>query len=81
VAANGYLQTVIILLVTTLSVEYTTITQLVICYSAVPSVLWCCWLGCRKGIQHGYVSGSRCRSACCPMSSWFHCHSLDLLLQ
>jgi len=37
------------------------------------SVLWCCWLGSRKGILpvknwvvgcwHGYVSGSRCRFA------------------
>ena len=37
----------------------------------VPSVLWCCWLGGRKGIQpvknwvvgclHGYRSGARCR--------------------
>ena len=38
----------------------------------MPSVLWCCWLGGRKGIQsaktvlgcwHDYVSGSRCRFA------------------
>ena len=39
----------------------------------VPSVLWCCWLGGRKGIWpvknwlvvcwRGYVSGSRCRFA------------------
>jgi len=38
----------------------------------LPSVLWCCWLGSRKGIRpvknwvvgcwHGYMSGSRCRS-------------------
>jgi len=42
----------------------------------VPSVLWCCWLGGRKGIQpvknwvlgcwHGYLSGARCRLAYCP---------------
>jgi len=39
----------------------------------VPSVLWRCWLGGRKGIQpvkklsggcwHGYLSGARCRLA------------------
>jgi len=44
----------------------------VIC-SLLPSMLWCCWLGGRKGIRpvknwvmgywHGYVSGSRCRFA------------------
>jgi len=41
--------------------------------STVPSVLWHCWLGGRKGIRpvknwvvgfwHGYLSGARCRSA------------------
>jgi len=45
-----------------------------------PSVLWCCWLGSRKGIRpvknwvvgcwHDYLSGARCR--------WCHCHSLSL---
>ena len=39
----------------------------------LPSVLWCCWLGGRKGIRpvknwvmgcwHGYLSGARCRLA------------------
>ena len=39
----------------------------------VPSVLWCCWLGGRKGIRplknwvvrcwHGYLSAARCRLA------------------
>ena len=38
----------------------------------LPSVLWCCWLGGRKGIRpvktvagcwHGYLSGVRCRLA------------------
>jgi len=39
----------------------------------VPSVLWCLWLGSRKGIRpvknwvvgcwHGYLSGARCRFA------------------
>ena len=42
-------------------------------YCFVPSVLWCCWLGSRKGIWpvknwvvrcwRGYLSGSRCRLA------------------
>ena len=41
-----------------------------------PSVLWCCWLGGRKGIRpvkkrvvwywHGYLSGARCRLAYSP---------------
>jgi len=45
----------------------------VFCYWSVPSVLWHCWLGGRKGIQpvknwvagywHGYLSGARCRLA------------------
>jgi len=39
----------------------------------LPSVLWCCWLGSRKGFRavknwvvgcwHGYLSGARCRLA------------------
>jgi len=43
---------------------------------SMPSVLWRCWLGGRKGIQpvknwvmgcwHGYLSGARCRFAYCP---------------
>jgi len=52
--------------------------QLYICQSSVfevlmPSVLWCCWLGGRKGIRpvknwavgcwRGYLSGARCRLA------------------
>jgi len=42
--------------------------------ATVPSVLWRCWLGGRKGIRpvknwvvrcwHGYLSGVRCRLAC-----------------
>jgi len=49
----------------------------------VPSVLWRCWLGGRKGIQpvknwvvgcwHGYLSG-----VTCIRPSWCHCHSLSL---
>ena len=40
----------------------------------LPSVLWCCWFGSRKGIRpvknwvvgcwRGYLSGARCRLAC-----------------
>jgi len=41
-------------------------------YKQLPSVLWHCWLGSRKGIRpakklsdgvqrHGYLSGARCR--------------------
>ena len=47
----------------------------------LPSVLWRCWLGSRKGIRpvknwvvrcwHGYLSGARCRC-------WCHYHSLSL---
>ena len=54
----------------------------------VPSVLWRCWLGGRKGIRpvknwvvgcwHGYLSGARCRLAYCPADATAtHC----LLLQ
>ena len=42
----------------------------------MPSVLWRCWLGGRKGVRpvkkwvvgywHGYLSGARCRLACGP---------------
>jgi len=48
-------------------------------FAFLPSVLWHCWLGGRKGIRPVkklscgvltcYLSGSRCR---------FHCHSLSL---
>jgi len=51
----------------------------------VPSVLWRCWLGGRKGIRpvknwvvgywSGYLTGVRCRLA---RPSWCHCHSLSL---
>ena len=51
-------------------------------------VLWCCWLGGKKGIRpvknwvvgcwHGYLSGARCRLACGPADTTAtHC----LLLQ
>ena len=52
-------------------------------YHYVPSVLWHCWLGGRKGIRpvenwvvgcwHGYQSGARCI-----WPSWCHCHSVSL---
>jgi len=41
-----------------------------VCVGMLPSVLWCCWLGGRKGTRpvknwvgcwHGYLSGARCR--------------------
>ena len=48
-------------------------------YINVPSVLWCCWLGGRKGIWPvknwvvrcwcGYLSGARCRLAYGPADS------------
>ena len=51
----------------------------------MPSVLWSCWLGDRKGIRpvknwavgcwHGYLSVARCRLA---WPSWCHYHSLFL---
>ena len=51
----------------------------------MPSVLWRCWLGGRKGIRpvknwvvrcwRGYLSGARCRLA---WPSWCCCHSLSL---
>ena len=57
-------------------------------YLLVPSVLWHCWLGGRKGIRpvknwvvgcwRGYLSGARCRLACGPADATAaHC----LLLQ
>ena len=60
----------------------------VLCVIRRPSVLWCCWLGSRKGIQpvknwvvgcwRGYLSGMRCRLAYGPADATAtHC----LLLQ
>ena len=52
----------------------------------LPSVLWRCWLGGRKGIRavknwvvgcwRGYMSGARCRLVYSPADA--HCHSLSL---
>ena len=58
------------------------------CPRSMPSVLWRCWLGGRKGIRpvknwvavcwHGYLSGARCRLAYGPVDATAtHC----LLLQ
>jgi len=51
----------------------------------MPSVLWCCWLGGRKGIRpvknwvvgcwRGYVCSEM---QTCIWPSWCHCHSLYL---
>jgi len=57
-------------------------------WNEIPSVLWHCWLGGRKGIRpiknwvvgcwHGYLSGARCRLAYSPaVATATHC----LLLQ
>ena len=57
-------------------------------FNFVPSVLWCCWFGDRKGIRlvknwvvrcwRGYLSGARCRLAYGPADATAtHC----LLLQ
>ena len=56
--------------------------------SCIPSVLWCCWLGGRKGIRpvenwvvgcwRGYLSGARCRLAYSPAdatATHFSCFS------
>ena len=54
----------------------------------LPSVLWCCWLGSRKGIWpvknwvvgcwHGYLSGVRCRLAYGPADATAtHCFLLQ----
>jgi len=59
-----------------------------VCSGKRPSVLWCCWLGGRKGNRpvenwvvgcwHGYLSGSRCRFSYGPADATAtHC----LLLQ
>ena len=64
------------------------LTLLTYCNHVVPSVLWHCWLGGRKGIRpvknwvvgcwHGYLSGARCRVAHDPADATAtHC----LLLQ
>ena len=61
-------------------------TCLYVCILSGITVLWCCWLGDRKGIQpvknwvvrcwHGYLSGARCRLAYGPADAY--CHSLSL---
>ena len=54
----------------------------------LPSVLWRCWLGGRKGIWpvknwvvgcwHGYLSWLWSEVQTCIWPSWCHCHSLSL---
>jgi len=49
--------------------------------SALPSVLWCCWLGGRKGIRPvkklaWWSVWSEMQT--CIWPSWWHCHSLSL---
>ena len=52
----------------------------------MPSVLWCCWLGSRKGIQPVKKLNSRVLAwlsvwsemQTCIWPSWCHCHSLSL---
>jgi len=45
----------------------------------MPSVLWHCWLGSRKGIQPGKTELSVWGEVqICTWLSWFHCHSLFL---
>ena len=53
--------------------------------STVPSVLWCCWLGSRKGIRPVKNSGGVLawlsvwsELQTCIWPSWCHCHSLSL---
>ena len=53
------------------------------------AVLWCCWLGNRKGSWpvrnsavgccHSYLSGARCKLQTCIWPRWCHCHSLSLV--
>ena len=71
-------------------VETSSLTEFVswLCRAVVPSVLWRCWLGCRKGIRpvknrvvgywHGYLSGVRCRLAYGPADATAtHCFLLQ----
>ena len=58
------------------------------CLSFLPSVLWHCWLGGRKGIQpYKKMSGGALmwlsvwsELQTCIWPSWCHCHSLSLAL-
>jgi len=61
------------------------------CFYCVPSVLWHCWLGGRKGIRpvknwvvrcwHGYLSGVRCRLACAQLMPLPHSVSCSSKIQ
>ena len=69
-------------------VEITTTINImhVLCFPIVPSVLWRCWLGGRKGIRPvkklsgGVLAWSSVWSEVqtCIWPSWCHCHSLSL---
>ena len=59
-------------------------------FSAMPSALWHCWLGGRKGIRRvkklsgellAWLSAWSEVQIVCIWPSWCHCHSLSLLLQ
>ena len=58
----------------------------IVCSVILPSVLWCCWLGGRKGIrpvkkQSGGVLvwlSVWSKVQTCIWPSWCHCHSLSL---
>ena len=54
-----------------------------LCPFSVPSVLWRCWLGGRKGIRpvkklSGGVPSVWSEVQTCIWPSWYHCHSLSL---
>ena len=55
-----------------------------VCLFIMPSVLWHCWLGGRKGIRPVKNWVVRCWRGCLErgadlhMPSWYHCHSLSL---
>ena len=50
------------------------------CLSCLPSVLWCCWLGSRKGIRpvKNFHHSVWSEVQTCIWPSWYHCHSLSL---
>jgi len=62
------------------------INYMIVIFCILPSVLWCCWLGSRKGIQPvKNLSGGMLAWLCvwvkvriCIWPSWCHCHSLSL---
>ena len=84
-----FLHTVATVCVISLCMESCTRIYTVVTICVVPSVLWRCWLGGRKGIRpvknrvvgywHCYLSGARCRLAYGPAdASATHCLLLHL---